>query len=310
MTDQITITIELPREVANDVGYGWGDNIGKELLAVRDACRKALANPQPETPGLREATITLEEKDDGGWLRFVAPDGGRAMVFLGRIGGPVIQRVIRETVAALSQIPEAKSHDYPLFDLGRALATIERLKSAHHPNSRAVADLDNLAFCLKLAACGEVDSPPPTAPGEASEEVSEGVDGSRGGHDSPAADLADLYNRLEGAILDCSRDGQKAWTLMDTIKFVLRNAPAANPSPIPEDGGWQPIESAPKDGRPVVVWRSPWKAPSLAYSLDDNPRTIADGPHGWFECRTHRPIGVTHWLEVVTPPATPNKETE
>lgn len=73
---------------------------------------------------------------------------------------------------------------------------------------------------------------------------------------------------------------------------------------------WQPIETAPKDGRPVVVWRSPWKAPSLAYSLDDNPRTIADDPHGWFECRTHRPIGVTHWLEVVTPPATPNKESE
>mgnify|MGYP003393892845 CR=1 FL=1 len=53
--------------------------------------------------------------------------------------------------------PAAESHEYPLFDLSKALALVDRLRQRREPHdlsraARDAADLDNLAYCLRLAS--------------------------------------------------------------------------------------------------------------------------------------------------------------
>lgn len=65
--------------------------------------------------------------------------------------------------------------------------------------------------------------------------------------------------------------------------------------------GWQPIETAPKDGSEILV--------SLTHSLGDdeweNVRwvdTYFDGGWFWYRNRIDIPFPPTHWIPLPTPP--------
>ena len=75
---------------------------------------------------------------------------------------------------------------------------------------------------------------------------------------------------------------------------------------------WQPIETAPKDGSRVLIWRGDtYSAEAVAGYWDDdkyarNPRPYWTGhDHYWRGkrwCREHAP---THWMTLPEPPVTP-----
>lgn len=57
--------------------------------------------------------------------------------------------------------------------------------------------------------------------------------------------------------------------------------------------GWRGIATAPKDGRPVLVWRSPWEHAARASWNED----------AWFVRKRTTKISPTHWLPLPDPPA-------
>ena len=63
---------------------------------------------------------------------------------------------------------------------------------------------------------------------------------------------------------------------------------------------WQPIESAPKDGRAVLLWHNYLRWPS-AYRWDDELRAWDScmGNSVWSEGEQYGP---THWHEMPEPP--------
>lgn len=111
MTD--TVIIELPRSqveliaenFATQQQADWPESVRTDDR-LGEACRKALANPIRSGESELRGSVTIEEKEDGDWLRFSPPEGVSAMVLLDGIGGPIIQRSIWATVAALSKTDE------------------------------------------------------------------------------------------------------------------------------------------------------------------------------------------------------------
>jgi hypothetical protein len=74
--------------------------------------------------------------------------------------------------------------------------------------------------------------------------------------------------------------------------------------------GWQPIETAPKDGRSILIYRRPWPAPVTAewsehanYGGREDSRPgwqiwLCDEDH-WYSIATDE---ATHWMPLPEPP--------
>ena len=64
--------------------------------------------------------------------------------------------------------------------------------------------------------------------------------------------------------------------------------------------GWQPIETAPKDGPHILGWRQAWSVPRSCHWSDYSQCWYADGK------KTERPdFWPTHWLPM---PKTPTRK--
>ena len=64
-----------------------------------------------------------------------------------------------------------------------------------------------------------------------------------------------------------------------------------------EKVAWQPIDTAPKDGRRVICWNSEWIAPESGclYGMFWAANSLAADKGGW----KHQP---THWMPLPAPP--------
>lgn len=56
-----------------------------------------------------------------------------------------------------------------------------------------------------------------------------------------------------------------------------------------ERGQWEPIETAPKDGRDILVW-------------DGDSVSLAAWDNGWWVLVEYTLSGVTHWMPLPSPP--------
>ena len=65
--------------------------------------------------------------------------------------------------------------------------------------------------------------------------------------------------------------------------------------------GWEPIETAPRDGAKVLVWGA--TIGDQIASAKDAPR---HEPHEW-PCGWDFPTGATHWMPLPAPPASQTK---
>lgn len=78
---------------------------------------------------------------------------------------------------------------------------------------------------------------------------------------------------------------------------LARKLHAATNQPSPEDGGWQPIETAPKDGTWILIWGEQWSGapiPDVGHWDDDDWR---DDEHTVLAF-------ATHWQPLPAPPTT------
>lgn len=76
------------------------------------------------------------------------------------------------------------------------------------------------------------------------------------------------------------------------------NEPIGAPAPdASAAGGWQPIETAPKDGRRVLLWSAAWH--------DDPSSGWFGGVRGWYLAYEAGPFKhqPTHWMPLPPPPA-------
>lgn len=85
-----------------------------------------------------------------------------------------------------------------------------------------------------------------------------------------------------------------------------------------EVDGWQPIETAPKDGTRVLVWSVPianyYNADepphvAIAYWLERRPNEIRMGFHSGWVWHGMAGCTFTHWRPLPTPPATQHEDT-
>lgn len=81
----------------------------------------------------------------------------------------------------------------------------------------------------------------------------------------------------------------------------------------PDENGWLPIETAPKDGAelsprfgPIILLATPDDSWAIGYR-DEEGHGPAREP-GWICIQSHRPLytqGWTHWQPLPKPPVTP-----
>lgn len=69
---------------------------------------------------------------------------------------------------------------------------------------------------------------------------------------------------------------------------------------------WQPIETAPKDGRRVDLWSAQgFRYPNAAWDTVDHS-VSAESPYGWTDINHHGSIDecgpFTHWMPLPEPP--------
>ena len=72
-------------------------------------------------------------------------------------------------------------------------------------------------------------------------------------------------------------------------------------------GGWQPIETAPRDGREVDLWASRgFRYPDAAWDIVEYADQDQQDHHGWVDSNTHGSIEefgpYTHWMPQPSPP--------
>lgn len=112
----------------------------------------------------------------------------------------------------------------------------------------------------------------------------------------PLGDIAsDLWRDL------CDGDGEHSEALDKALILKhLRRVAGGEPT------GWQPIETAPKDGTWILLWQ-PDNGPNIACWMDrDFPWWfIDDGKHGPYAVRGADP---THWQPVPDPPSPHTQE--
>jgi hypothetical protein len=84
---------------------------------------------------------------------------------------------------------------------------------------------------------------------------------------------------------------------------IWRAMLAASPSPSVTQGGWRPIETAPKDGTQIIVFSTEEADPSPTLAV-----FLAGESDFWLDAYDHSPMtGVvsgkpTHWLPLPPPP--------
>lgn len=88
--------------------------------------------------------------------------------------------------------------------------------------------------------------------------------------------------------------------LYRTVKLIDRLATPAPPSPESGQDGWQPIETAPKDGTWILIWGEQWSGapiPDVGHWDDDDWR---DDEHTVLAF-------ATHWMPLPAPPSEGSK---
>lgn len=105
--------------------------------------------------------------------------------------------------------------------------------------------------------------------------------------------------------LECFDDGpadpavtmHEAANAIDAYRADLTALRAAVPQ-------WQPIETAPKDGTPVLVWESEYGREALTAAYIEFTDPPPDGYHsGWFDrVHGHSELQPTHWMPLPHPP--------
>ncbi len=68
------------------------------------------------------------------------------------------------------------------------------------------------------------------------------------------------------------------------------------------EAGWRPIETAPKDGTRVLVWRPRESGDHIAHAGVDHWRddNAGGGSGSWYRSRRYQQP--THWMPLPTPP--------
>lgn len=65
---------------------------------------------------------------------------------------------------------------------------------------------------------------------------------------------------------------------------------------------WQPIETAPKDGSPMMLWHVNWKCP-ISCVWDRVNGVNNDFPWREITCSNRWPMqSFTHWMPLIDPP--------
>jgi len=60
---------------------------------------------------------------------------------------------------------------------------------------------------------------------------------------------------------------------------------------------WQPIETAPKDGKRIICW-----GPKLAVAECEWRKRFRDEPEGWYRSNQPPHVHPTHWMPLPEPP--------
>jgi len=98
------------------------------------------------------------------------------------------------------------------------------------------------------------------------------------------------------------RDRDDAVALHDVTVLINLRDIATEARVREEYAGWQPIETAPKDGTWILVWMHDYECPMSAQwgLLNINPNKY-DGIHGW-SGNGYIFDGVTHWMPMPEAP--------
>lgn len=110
-----------------------------------------------------------------------------------------------------------------------------------------------------------------------------------------------------------SRYGQEPWTTLVTEAIPDMRAALQTLSP---QGSWQPISTAPRDGRYIDLWVAHPKRPvSEGFRIPEVAWMTNEGVEGWWyedgdeACQPY-PFGrvPTHWMRLPNPPLGPEEE--
>lgn len=148
--------------------------------------------------------------------------------------------------------------DQPRYGLAHKMKTAQELVSSHEKGPPHRSMLDWSAFVDKLAqTIATLEAQPPTAP-------SAGVLDPEVLKDAQQL-IAELDNPLREARV---RNGLQSLTATRFAREIVRLAASHRPKPEPD--GWQPIETAPKDGTHILV--------------EGGEVYWHDSREGWFSC--------------------------
>jgi len=112
------------------------------------------------------------------------------------------------------------------------------------------------------------------------------------------------WERVSDMAKDVASDLEEARKESDDLRAELDALKSQEKIPT-----WQPIETAPKDGRDIIVyfktagirqvsWCDEYGDPSGEYAL----WRVDDNKHGPYALRGYRPGDDTHWMPLPTPP--------
>ena len=104
---------------------------------------------------------------------------------------------------------------------------------------------------------------------------------------------------------DCAAFGERAlYPLVDIDRFDYGTMLYAHPSPSEGMAGWQPIETAPKDGQAILVTDG-MDCYCVEWDEEFDWWTVDDNKLGPFRLRGSAP---THWRELPPPPSSAQRE--
>lgn len=121
------------------------------------------------------------------------------------------------------------------------------------------------------------------------------------------ARIAELENRLSTIIRIGQKWGHTSETsvqLLDEIDAAARAA--LSEAPGTGTNGWQPIETAPKDGTLIDLWTGECRFADCRWGRFDDHSRVPFGPKHW--CGLPFDLAPTHWRLAPAPPAITVKE--